>query len=147
MKRTAHGIRIGWLPIVILGSCLAAPEAQPASPLTAGERAKLDQARAAIEASRLAGTLFAPLPTEPRAVPPTADPGVKISRLHRWRPATLRPDAAAGLSPDHRPIQHVGPPGLNAVEVAKRDRTPLPRTAAPAPARAEEPAQPEGRRP
>ncbi|HKQ58873.1 MAG TPA: hypothetical protein VJY35_13495 [Candidatus Eisenbacteria bacterium] len=147
MKSTVRLISIGWLPIVILGSCLAASAATPAAPLTAGERAKLDLARAAVEASRRAGTLFVHAPAEPRAVPLELDPALKLSRLHRWAPATLRADAAAGLSPDYRPIQLLGPPGLNAVEVAKRDGTPLPRTAAPASAKAEEPVQPEGRRP
>jgi hypothetical protein len=110
----------------------------PAAAPTELERAKLEEARAAVEASRRAGTLFAPPRPEPRLVLPEFDPARKLSLLKLRPPASLRPDAAAGLSLEHRPIQRVGPPGLNAVERAKRDRTPLPARPAAAPARADE---------
>ena len=98
---------------------------QPTAPPTAHERVKLELARAAVEASRRAGTLFAPPREELRPALPALDPARKLARL-RTQPVSLRPDAAVGLSPEHRPIQRVGPAGLNPIELAKLNGTLLP---------------------
>ena len=104
-----------------------AAHGSPTAPPNALERAKLDLARAAIEASRAAGTLqLLPRIEEPRQALESNAPERKLARMRSRPPAILRPDAAAGLAPGQGPIQRTGPPGLTPLEVAKLNGQPLP---------------------
>ncbi|OGF04381.1 MAG: hypothetical protein A2W00_12700 [Candidatus Eisenbacteria bacterium RBG_16_71_46] len=99
----------------------------PPAPPTTLERAKLDLARAAVEASRRAGTLLLlPRIEEPLQELDVFAPQRKLALMRSRPPAVLRPDAAAGLAADQHPIQRVGPPGLTPLEIAKLKGLPLP---------------------
>jgi len=82
----------------------------PAGPLTAGERAKMDAARAAVEASRAAGTLFVTeLPDV--ALPATPDElqAMKMQQLAARPSFPPAPDPIAGVGEDLKAIQLTGP--------------------------------------
>ncbi len=88
--------------------------------VTAGERAKLDAARAAVEASRAAGTLFVThLPADtPRATPDELA-AMKLQQLAARETIAPAPDPIAGIGDDLPSVQEVGPPGLTPAEEAK----------------------------
>jgi len=88
--------------------------------VTAGERAKLDAARAAVEASRAAGTLFVThLPVEtPRATPDELA-AMKMQQLTARETIAPAPDPIAGVGADLPSVQEVGPSGLTSAEEAK----------------------------
>lgn len=95
--------------------------AAPALPaVTSGERAKLDAARAAVETSRAAGTLFVThLPVEtPRATPDELA-AMKMQQLTARETIAPAPDPIAGVGADLPSIQEVGPSGLTSAEEAK----------------------------
>ena len=99
---------------------------EPATP-TPLEQAKLEMARRAIEASRLAGTLSRP--ADPGPAPVAADAAAQQAKLDLLRsllPAALVPDEAAGVGVEIPPIQEAGPGDLNEVERAKLAGDPLP---------------------
>jgi hypothetical protein len=83
------------------------------------ERAKLDMARAAVEASRAAGTLFvsAAGPTLPER--PADIEAIKLQQLLSTPSQVDGIDVPAGLDPSLEPLQQMGPDALNAVEQAK----------------------------
>jgi hypothetical protein len=87
-------------------------------PANAIERAKLEMARAAIEASRLAGTLFV-VPSDPADTYTTEDlEAIKRQRLEAMTPIEIAHDPAAGVA-DFPPVQEHGSPGLTPEEEAK----------------------------
>lgn len=91
---------------------------------TAGERAKLEAARVAIEASRAAGTLNGAFERAPRS--PLLLRQVEAAKLERLRgarpsPVTGRPDEM-GLGAPSR--QQQGPSGLSPAEQIKRETHP-----------------------
>lgn len=91
---------------------------------TARERAKLEAARVAVEASRAAGTLDGAFERAPRSpLPPWQVEAAKFERLRASRPApiTSRPEEM-GLGAASR--QKQGPAGLTPAEQAKRDAKP-----------------------
>lgn len=81
--------------------------------------AKLEMARRAIEASRLAGTLYA-LPSEDPedVVAPEDLDAIKRQRLEAMQPQALASDPAAMVG-DFPPVQESGDPGLTPEEEAK----------------------------
>ncbi len=91
---------------------------------TARERAKLEAARVAIEASRAAGTLNGAYERAPRSLLPLRQvEAAKLERLRTARPApvTSRPDEM-GLGPASR--QKQGPTGPSPAEQAKLEAKP-----------------------
>lgn len=92
----------------------------PAGPPNALERAKLEMARAAVEASRLAGTLYAPAPEE---IGPnfTEDEihAIKQQRLSAMTPAQIESDTVAGVGEGLPSIQETGPQVLTPGEAEK----------------------------
>lgn len=91
---------------------------------TARERAKLEAARVAIEASRAAGTLNGAFERAPGRLPaPWQVEAAKLERLRTARPAPVanRPEEM-GLGPASR--QKQGPAGLSPAEQAKREAKP-----------------------
>jgi hypothetical protein len=90
--------------------------------LTQYESEKLALARAAIEASHRAGTLYsthfpedAPAPTEDEI------DDLKRARLEGSPAPDLSEDPIAGIGAELPALQQVGPEGLTAAELAKRD--------------------------
>ncbi len=119
----------------------------PVRPATALETLKLDMARAAVEASRAAGTLYVmQLPDD--TIPATEDElaRMKMQQLEARRSIPSAPDPVAGIGENLTPVQEVGPAGLSAGEEAKlRGETPTAPQGAPAPADASaNPISPEG---
>ncbi|MFB3908645.1 MAG: hypothetical protein ACE15D_09615 [Candidatus Eisenbacteria bacterium] len=97
----------------------------PAAP-NALERTKLEMARAAVEASRRAGTLETRGGAEDGTLVTTEEQeAIKLQRLEALAPATITEDPAAGLLP-FEPVQVQGPPTLNEIEQAKLRGEPLP---------------------
>lgn len=101
--------------------------AAPRTELTTGEQAKLQMARAAVEASRANGTLPMRLPEElGPALTEEEITQIKNRQLVEQRPAEIVSDPAAGVGPDMPAVQIIGAEELNAIEQAKLDGTPLP---------------------
>lgn len=100
--------------------------------VTAVERAKLDAARAAVEASRAAGTLFVThLPVEtPRATPDELA-AMKLQQLSARETVAPAPDPIAGVGVDLPAVQEIGPAGLTPAEEAKLRGGILPLSPAP----------------
>jgi hypothetical protein len=92
----------------------------PAGPLTAGERSKLDMARAAIEASRAAGTLFVTaLPEDTVPATEAEQQAMKMQMLEARTSAPPVADPIAGIGLNLPSVQEVGPSGLTEYEEAK----------------------------
>lgn len=92
----------------------------PAGPITAGERSKLVMARAAIEASRAAGTLFVTeLPEDTVPATEAELQSMKIQQLDARASISPAPDPVAGIGPNIPSVQEVGPSGLTEYEEAK----------------------------
>jgi hypothetical protein len=92
----------------------------PAGPITAGERSKLEMARAAIEASRAAGTLF--ITALPEDTVPATEAELAAMKMQMLEARTSVPpaaDPAAGVGPNLPSVQEVGPSGLTEYEEAK----------------------------
>lgn len=88
--------------------------------LTPSERAKLDLARAAVEASRAAGTLEVhTLPED--TIPATQDElaAMKMQQLEARRSQAPAADPVAGVGQDLPSVQELGPSGLTPFEQAK----------------------------
>ncbi len=81
------------------------------------ERAKLEQARTAIEASRAAGTLM--MAGEAIGVDRALLQALESRRFETNESSAPSPDAAAGVGPEIEGISRVGHEGLNEVERAK----------------------------
>ena len=113
----------------------AAAGLAPAAP-TPGELAKLDAARAAIEASRAAGTLLVTqLPEDTTPATREEQRAMKMQKLDAHRTTPLPPDPVAGIGEDLPPVQLMGPAGLTPAEQAKLRGEILPgQTVPPAPA-------------
>jgi hypothetical protein len=80
---------------------------------------KLAMARRAVEASRLAGTLYQAAIAAPADVFAPADlEAIKQQRLETLEPQVLPPDPAAMVG-DFAPVQEIGAPGLTPEEEAK----------------------------
>jgi hypothetical protein len=92
----------------------------PAGPITAGERSKLDMARAAIEASRAAGTLLVTeLPEDTIPATEAELQSMKMQQLEARGSVAPAPDPFAGIGPNIPSVQEVGPSGLSEYEQAK----------------------------
>ncbi len=90
------------------------------SALTPAERTKLDLARAAVEASRTAGTLYVTeMPEDTIAATPEELASMKLQQFEARPPAPVLPDPLAGVGADLPAVQEIGPSGLSAVEEAK----------------------------
>lgn len=87
-------------------------------PLTALERAKLEMARQAIEASRAAGTLYT-LPEDAVIYSAEEAEAIKLQRLRATEPAELPADPAAAVGIEIPSVQVAGAPGLTPAEEAK----------------------------
>ena len=100
----------------------------PAAPITAGERAKLDMARAAIEASRAAGTLFlTELPDDTVPATEAELESMKMQRLAARQSTPPPADPIAGIGENLPSVQEIGPSGLSEYEQAKlRGENPAP---------------------
>lgn len=99
---------------------------------TSAEEAKLALARAAIEASRAAGTLGGAALPEPAASVAPGDIERSKVRVMLARGASSLPiDPASGVGVD-RAIQEFGPPEMTPAEIAKVEGREIPITAAPA---------------
>ena len=94
---------------------LALPSVDP----TSLERAKLDLARAAVEAARAAGTLYLTTPADAHHDPSVEGARAKLDLLATTPPAQLPPDPAAAVGPTPPPVQLVGPPQLTPAEIQK----------------------------
>ncbi len=107
-------------------------DAAPAMP-SALEEAKLAMARAAVEASRAAGTLYVIGPQPAALAPPEMQRAAKLDRL-RSQPPVPMPDLAgpAGVGGGLEPLQLIGPSAPSAEELAKLE-TSYPATSNPAP--------------
>jgi hypothetical protein len=111
------------------GGLLTDSDPATAAPLTANERAKLEMARAAVEASRAAGTLLVVPQEEEDLLSPAEREAVKQQRWTHTPPAELPPDVAAGTA-EVEPVQEIGPSGLSEYERQKRQGlNPAPLTA------------------
>jgi len=92
----------------------------PAGPITAGERSKLEMARAAIEASRAAGTLFVTaLPEDTVPATEVELQAMKMQMLEARASVPPAADPVAGIGPSLPSVQEVGPSGLTEYEEAK----------------------------
>ncbi len=90
-----------------------------AGPPTALESAKLAMGRAAIEASRQAGTLqVAPTEITPDQSGDETE-AMKLTRLATTPPAPVIADPAAGSGVETAPVQMVGPVGMTPEELQK----------------------------
>jgi len=100
----------------------------PAGPITAGERSKLDMARAAIEASRAAGTLFVTeLPDDTVPATEAELQSMKMQQLAARRSTPPAADPVAGVGENIPSVQEIGPSGLSEYEEAKlRGENPTP---------------------
>jgi hypothetical protein len=118
----------------------------PASRLTVSERGKLEMARAAIEASRAAGTLYvAQLPEDTVPATPEELAAMKMQQLAARRSAAPAPDPIAGVGESFEPVQEVGPAGLSDAEQAKlRGETPIARQGSTPADASKAPISPEG---
>jgi hypothetical protein len=116
------------------------------SRLTVNERAKLDMARAAVEASRAAGTLYiTELPEDTVPASPDELAAMKMQQLEARRSAPSAPDPIAGIGEGFAPVQEVGPLGLSPAEEAKlRGETPAPQGSPEPAGGASAPISPEG---
>jgi len=95
-------------------------EGLPPSGANSLERAKLDMARAAVEASQAAGTLLMRPATDTGIVPSPPDLGaIKLECLQSTPPAELPPDPAAGAGISIAPVQEMGPSELTPQEQTK----------------------------
>jgi len=93
---------------------------QPAGPITAAERSKLEMARAAIEASRAAGTLFVTeLPEDTIPATEAELQAMKMQQLAARGSTPPAPDPVAGVGSNLPSVQEVGPSGLTEYEEAK----------------------------
>jgi hypothetical protein len=93
---------------------------QPAGPITAAERSKLEMARAAIEASRAAGTLFVTeLPDDTIPATEAELQAMKMQQLAARGSTPPAADPVAGIGSSLPSIQEVGPSGLTEYEEAK----------------------------
>jgi hypothetical protein len=109
-----------------------ASDGLPPGSLTALERAKLDEARAAVEASRAAGTLFmTELPDA--TLPATREElaAMKMQQLAARPSAAPAPDPIAGVGEDLKPVQSNGPAQLTPAEEAKLRGETLPEQSVP----------------
>lgn len=89
-------------------------------PLTSDEHAKLDAARAAVEASRAAGTLFVTsLPEDTTPATREELEAMKMQQLRAHHSVTPAPDPIAGIGEDLKAIQEIGPTGLTPAEEMK----------------------------
>jgi hypothetical protein len=88
-------------------------------PPTALEAAKMAMARAAIEASRIAGTLFVPAAEITPDDAGSQSEAMKLQRLATNPPAPVVADPAAGSGVVTPPVQEVGPAGLTPQELEK----------------------------
>jgi hypothetical protein len=80
---------------------------------------KLEMARAAVEASRAAGTLDArPVPDDLDPATPEEVEAIKLQHLEALEPQLIESDPAAGIG-EFEPIQETGPPGLTEYETRK----------------------------
>ena len=94
--------------------------AAPAGPLTSLEVAKLEMARRAIAASRLAGTLYGlALEGPPERLAPAEAEAIKRAAWRAQAPAPLPADLPSGVGVAMPPLQESGPAGLSPAEVAK----------------------------
>ena len=117
---------------------------RPAAAPTAAERAKLDAARAAIEASRAAGTLFVrSLPEDTTPATPEELAAMKRQQLEARSSVAPPADPVAGIGNDLRSVQETGPSGLTPAEEAKLRGEVLPEQPLPPPS-VEVPAYPTG---
>jgi hypothetical protein len=91
---------------------------------TSLEQAKLDMARAAVEAARASGNIFLrpAADTGTLSIPPDVEKA-KLERVQTTTPPLLPPDPAAGSGVPISPLQENGPVGLTAQEQAKIDGT------------------------
>ena len=90
-----------------------------AGPPTALESTKLAMGRAAIEASRQAGTLqVAPTEITPDQSGDETE-AAKLTRLATTPPAPVLADPAAGSGVETPPVQQVGPVGMTSEELQK----------------------------
>ncbi|MCA9751233.1 MAG: hypothetical protein KC591_03510 [Gemmatimonadetes bacterium] len=94
-------------------------EGQPGA-LTSFEESKLASARQAIEASRVAGTLYSTILPED-AVAPTEDELAerKLDLLEDRAAINPSDDPLAGIAGDLPSVQEMGPEGMTAAELAK----------------------------
>ena len=91
-----------------------------AGPITAGERSKLEMARAAIEASRAAGTLFVTeLPDDTVPATEAELESMKMQMLAARQSTPPAPDPVAGVGENIPSVQEIGPSGLTEYEEAK----------------------------
>lgn len=87
-------------------------------PPPALELGKLAMGRAAIEAARLAGTLFVPAVPGPDITPEETE-AMKLERLATMPPAPVVADPAAGSGVETPAVQQTGPAGLSPAEIEK----------------------------
>jgi len=93
------------------------------APLTALEESKFRLARAAIEASRRAGTLERAEPVDPATVPSPEDwEAIKRQALEATPAVTLAPDPAAGVGVETAPPEAAGPAPMTPEEREKLER-------------------------
>jgi len=93
---------------------------RPASGPTERERVKLAMARAAVEASRAAGTLYnQPNLEDAAAMAPEDAEAQKLRRLRSAPVRVLGEDRSAGIGVEFAPVQKQGPDGLSAGELRK----------------------------
>jgi hypothetical protein len=104
---------------------------------TAGERLKLDAARAAIAASRARG-VHAPGAADGESIELPMDQAALLAeKWRRWEDAysaPVAPSEVSGIGIDFPAIQEIGPSGLNAIEEAKLRGDPIPTAPVQAPA-------------
>lgn len=92
----------------------------PSSEPNALEEAKLEMARAAVEASRIGGTLHAPaIEVSSPVFTEEEIHALKLQRLSAAAPAPIESDPAAGVGEDLPAIQETGPAELTPEEAAK----------------------------
>lgn len=105
----------------------------PAAPPNALELEKLALARAAVEASRQAGTLFAVEPEEDPPAPSIEEiEAAKMELLRSVQPVVLPPDPVTAVGIEVPPVQVVGPAVPSQEEQAKLASNPSPYAPAPA---------------
>jgi hypothetical protein len=93
-----------------------------AGELTGYETDKLELARAAVEASRNAGTLYSTRIPENAVAPGAEDlEDMKRVRLESHAAPELADDPVAGIGTGLPSVQEIGPSDLTAAEIAKRD--------------------------
>ena len=97
------------------------------------EQVKLDMARAAVDASRAAGTLhITHVPDDIAPATPEDVEALKRQQLEATSPLTIESDPAAGVGEGFLPVQKIGPSGLTDYEIRKLNgESPLPEQAEP----------------